>query len=115
VEAESAAERLLTQMWSELLGIERVGVHDNFFALGGHSLLAAQLIARVREAFQIDLPLHNLFEHPTVAGLIDDIAALWGDRAVVDEIAQLFQELVQLSHEETQRLLAELRASEGEK
>ncbi|WKZ11826.1 MAG: amino acid adenylation domain-containing protein [Gammaproteobacteria bacterium] len=62
-------ERRLAQLWGELLGRERIGVHDDFFALGGHSLLATRLIARLRDAFAVELPLIALFEHPTVAGL----------------------------------------------
>jgi acyl carrier protein len=49
--------------------VERVGIHDNFFELGGHSLLATQVIARVREAWQCEVPLHALFEVPHVAEL----------------------------------------------
>jgi amino acid adenylation domain-containing protein/non-ribosomal peptide synthase protein (TIGR01720 family) len=63
-------EEALCEMWREVLRIERVeqvGIHDNFFELGGHSLLATQVISRVREAFQVDVPLRTLFEHPTVA------------------------------------------------
>src|SRR5207248_9560136 len=59
-------EELLAQIWSELLQVARVGVYDNFFALGGHSLLAAMVIARMRAAFQVELPLRVLFEAPTV-------------------------------------------------
>jgi acyl carrier protein len=63
----------LTGLWANLLGQNRIGVHDNFFELGGHSLLAIQLIARVRDTFQVDVPLRSIFEIPTIAGLAASI------------------------------------------
>jgi amino acid adenylation domain-containing protein len=60
-------EQTLASIWSELLGLARVGIHDNFFELGGHSLLATQLISRVREKFQVEIALRQLFEQPTIA------------------------------------------------
>ncbi|HEY0601397.1 MAG TPA: condensation domain-containing protein, partial [Herpetosiphonaceae bacterium] len=69
-------ELSVAALWAELLGLEQVGIHDNFFALGGHSLLATRLLARLRLAEQIDLPLRALFETPTVAGLAQQIVTL---------------------------------------
>jgi amino acid adenylation domain-containing protein len=62
-------EELMAGIWAEVLRIDRVGVHDDFFALGGHSLLATKLAARIRISFNIELPLREIFEQPTVSGL----------------------------------------------
>jgi len=66
-------ERRLADLVAALLGVARVGVGDNFFLLGGHSLLGTQLIARLRDAFGVDLPLRTVFDHPTVAGLAGEV------------------------------------------
>ncbi len=62
-------EKKIAEIWSDVLGIERVGIYDNFFDLGGHSLLATRLITRLRITFQVDLPLLYLFLKPNIAGL----------------------------------------------
>ena len=67
------SENSLARIWAELLGVERVGIRDNFFELGGHSLLAMRVISRVRDVFQVQIPLRKLFEFPTVAGLAKSI------------------------------------------
>jgi amino acid adenylation domain-containing protein len=67
-------EELLAAIWADILGLDRVGIHDNFFSLGGHSLLATQVVARVHTTFQVELPLRRLFEAPTVARLAELIA-----------------------------------------
>jgi amino acid adenylation domain-containing protein/non-ribosomal peptide synthase protein (TIGR01720 family) len=66
-------EEILAGLWSQLLGVEQVGIHDSFFELGGHSLLATQVASRVREALHVELPLRVLFEHRTVAGVAEHI------------------------------------------
>ncbi|WP_186062490.1 non-ribosomal peptide synthetase [Burkholderia gladioli] len=68
------AERMLHALWTEVLGIERLDIHDNFFALGGHSLTAVKLMARIAERFQLDLPLSQLFLTPSVASLGEEMA-----------------------------------------
>ncbi|MGH7844014.1 MAG: AMP-binding protein, partial [Candidatus Binatia bacterium] len=62
-------EKELARIWAELLGIDQVGIHDNFFDLGGHSLLAARVLSRVFLAYQVDVPLSRFFAAPTVAAL----------------------------------------------
>ncbi|MDX2093724.1 MAG: amino acid adenylation domain-containing protein, partial [Kofleriaceae bacterium] len=69
-------ETLLTQVWSELLGVERVGVHDDFFALGGHSLLVMRLVAWVRKALGVEVSMRAVFEAPTPGGLAEAIGRL---------------------------------------
>jgi amino acid adenylation domain-containing protein len=69
VAPRTSTEEMLSGIWAIVLGMDHVGVHDNFFDLGGHSLLAVQVMARLREAVQVEVPLRALFEAPTVASL----------------------------------------------
>lgn len=69
----TAHEQQLAQIWSRILEIQPIGIHDNFFDLGGHSLLVAQMMSQAEEAFQLELPLSCLFATPTVAGLAQAI------------------------------------------
>ncbi|MFJ1552022.1 amino acid adenylation domain-containing protein, partial [Streptomyces sp. NPDC088246] len=81
VSPSSVSEELLAGIWSQVLGVDRVGATDSFFDLGGHSLLAAQVISRVREAFGAEVALSALFDRPTVRGLAAAIEASAGDVA----------------------------------
>jgi acyl carrier protein len=73
VPARSPVEEILAEIWAEVLKLEKVEIHDNFFDLGGHSLLATRVISRVRTAFQMEVALRTLFERPTVAELANAI------------------------------------------
>ena len=71
-------EHMLAEIWSQVLGIEKIGVKDNFFALGGQSILAAQVIGQVHAAINIELPVYDLFENPTIMDLARHIETiLW--------------------------------------
>ncbi len=69
VPPSSSTEIVLCEVWAKTLGLEQVGINDDFFALGGHSLLATQIMVRLRQKLGVDVPLRHLFEAPTVAGL----------------------------------------------
>lgn len=99
-------EALLAGMWSDLLGVERVGVNDNFFELGGHSLLATQVISQIRGTLQVEIPLRSLFEAPTVSGLAGTIAQITSD---IEERVQLLSQLTEFSEEEMHTRLNQTR------
>jgi acyl carrier protein len=66
VAPRTLAEELVAEIWRVVLRRERIGVHDDFFDLGGHSLLATQVLARVAESFDVELPVRTVFEYPTL-------------------------------------------------
>jgi acyl-coenzyme A synthetase/AMP-(fatty) acid ligase/acyl carrier protein len=98
VAPRTPAEGKLAEIWAEVLGLERVGIHDSFFDLGGHSLLATQAMSRIREAFHMDLALRRIFERPTIAGLaafVEQIlSALGKTEAPGAGLAEEWEELV---------------------
>jgi acyl carrier protein len=73
VAPRTLVEEVLAGIWIELLGVERVGIHDNFFDLGGHSLLAVQMVSRAREALKVTLPVRLVFEWPTLCQLAERV------------------------------------------
>ena len=105
VAPRTPVEEQVAGIWCQVLGISRAGVHDNFFDLGGHSLLATQVVSRVCDAFEIDLPLRCLFESPTVAGLSVAVVQRRAVQADDELLAQALGELEQLSEEEVRDML----------
>jgi amino acid adenylation domain-containing protein/thioester reductase-like protein len=66
-------EERVAEIWSTVLGLKNIGVHDNFLALGGHSLLAFQILCRIRDIFQVELPMRHFFEAPTISEIAQSI------------------------------------------
>ncbi|NUR91978.1 MAG: non-ribosomal peptide synthetase, partial [Nonomuraea sp.] len=96
VEPRGDAQALVAEVYGEVLGLERVGALDDFFALGGHSLFAVRVVARLRAAVGLEVPIRALFSAPTVEGLA----------AVVEDL--VVAELNEMSDEEAERLAREL-------
>jgi len=71
VAPETETQKTLVEIWEEVLGIERVGIHDNFFDLGGHSLMATQVVSRVRQALAMEISITTLFKSSTIAQLAE--------------------------------------------
>jgi natural product biosynthesis luciferase-like monooxygenase protein/amino acid adenylation domain-containing protein len=120
----TTVEEALAELWTKVLGVEQIGVYDNFFYLGGHSLSAARVMIYVRDQFQVDLSVQTFFEHPTIAGMAQIIEQVTrepneiennpipalpiGEKGFVDlldEIEQLSDVLEHLSEEEALELL----------
>jgi amino acid adenylation domain-containing protein len=105
-------EQKLAGIWAEILHVERVGRHDNFFQLGGHSLLATQVMSRVSREFQVEVPLRELFEQPNIANLAALIERLHTEQQENEE-AQIFALVEGLSEEELTTLLEPLAGEEA--
>src|SRR5262249_50875222 len=100
-------EEILAKIWAEVLKLERIGIHDNFFDLGGHSLLATQVISRVRTAYQTDVALRTLFEKPTVAELANAILAHQSEALDGGVLSSILDEIEERSNAEAEHAIAE--------
>ena len=109
----TATERVVAAVWADVLDLDRVGVHDDFFALGGHSLLSTRVLVRVREAFQVDVPLHRIFKDPTVAGLSLALLELSGRPETIERTAELLLELGDLGDEQIEQAMRSRTTTEG--
>jgi acyl carrier protein len=113
VAPRNAVEEVLAQMWMEVLKLDRVGVYDDFFELGGHSLLVMQIIARLRDTFQAELPPTSLFDATTIADLSEILVAHEEQPGQMEKIAAIIQKLNRMSDEDASATLdAKRRADE---
>ena len=103
-EPRTPVENALAQIWCELLGVSRIGVHDNFFDLGGHSLLAGRIILRVIRTFKVEITFRDFFELPTVAHMAKIVSRNATDLGD-EQLIRILNELDLLSNEKVQELL----------
>jgi acyl carrier protein len=113
VAPSNRVEEELAKIWADVLRLEQVGVHDDFFVIGGHSLLATKILNRIDQAFGIELTLREFFNLSTVARLAELIGAQYA-HAEADELSLLEQleQLEALSDEEVRVHLANIKLSE---
>jgi hypothetical protein len=105
VAPRNLVEEVLAGIWADVLGLARVGVDDNFLEIGGHSLLATQLITRVRDIFQVDLPLRRLFEAPTVSQMSNVLIAHETRPGQTEKIARVLKRIEGMSAAEVREAL----------
>jgi acyl carrier protein len=113
----TSVEEELVEVWANLLKLDRIGIRQNFFDLGGHSLLATQLASRIEEKFQVQLPLREVFESPTIAGLAAAIERMREEQGTFESerieplprgdktLDELIAELQSLSESEVRAIL----------
>ncbi|HVT59903.1 MAG TPA: phosphopantetheine-binding protein, partial [Thermoanaerobaculia bacterium] len=107
VAPRGALEEMIAGIWSEVLGVARVSVHDSFFEMGGHSLLGMQAVSRLGELLETEVPLRGLFEAPTVAGLAGKMVREAGPENDLETAARLVLELLHLTDDQVESLLAQ--------
>jgi amino acid adenylation domain-containing protein len=103
-EPQGDIESTLARAWCELLELQRVGRWDHFFELGGHSLLAVQLCARLRDSLGMEIPLHDIFLHPTLQALADQVVFLKLAEYAVEDRSAVESALATLSESELREL-----------
>jgi amino acid adenylation domain-containing protein len=103
-------QELLASAWRDVLHVERIGIHDNFFDLGGHSLLAAKVVSLVRNELDVQITMVDIFQAPTIAALSELLYPRIAEKESQAELAELLAEIALLSEEEAQlRVNSELR------
>jgi acyl carrier protein len=109
----TSLEEAIAAIWQGVLGLDRIGIHDNFFDLGGHSLLATRVMARVRAALRVDLSLKAFFETPTVAHLSRLVSDQRSAHRSPDDLANLLDVVEGLPEDRARALLLEVSDAQG--
>jgi amino acid adenylation domain-containing protein len=112
---QSDIEKHLAKIWGEVLSIEQVGIHDNFFDLGGHSLAASRVISRAIQTFRLELPVNALFDAPTVARMAIIVEQNGAKRANDAELEQMLREVETMTEEEAHRSGDEINSTVSSK
>jgi phthiocerol/phenolphthiocerol synthesis type-I polyketide synthase E len=94
-------EQEIVNIWQAILGIEKIGIHDNFIELGGHSLLGVQIINRLRDAYQLNIPIDTIFKSPTVTEMAQVLILMLSEQADEESLAQILDELEGLPEDQT--------------
>ena len=112
---QSDIEKQLAKIWAEVLSIEQVGIHDNFFDLGGHSLAASRVISRAIQTFGLELPVNALFDAPTVARMAIIVEQNRAKPANDAELERMLREVETMTKEEVQRSVGEITSTVSNK
>jgi amino acid adenylation domain-containing protein len=111
-EPRNAVEEVVVRIWEEVLGVEKIGINDNFIMMGGHSLAAMQVLARLRKTFQIGVPVRVLFEARNVAELVQAMSAEERIPGRLEKIARVVKKIEQMGEDDVSRIL-EARRRDG--
>ena len=112
---QSDVEKHLAKIWAEVLSIEQVGIHDNFFDLGGHSLAVSRVISRAIQTFRLELPVNALFDAPTVARMALIVEQNRAKPANDAELERMLREVETMTEEEAQRSVDEINSTVSNK
>jgi amino acid adenylation domain-containing protein len=111
--ARTPVEKVLMILWTEVIGIDEIGIHDNFAELGGDSLIAAQIASRVNNTFRLKHTLNNLFETPTITQLSDYVIEHEVHPGLSDRIANRLLKIESMSVEEVTKAVLDMRGTRG--
>jgi len=106
VAPRTPVEKELAKIWANVLSLDQVGIHDNFFDLGGHSLAATRVVSQVIKTFRLEIPLRSLFESPTVEQMATVITESQAKILGEQGLQRILSELDSLSDEDAKKLLA---------